>query len=495
MLSICLWLLFSFSVSAQGNEPDNNTGHQIALAISPGGNFSYSQQQLDQAFSDGIRLLEIYDTSVEDLFSVESFNILFNTDIRFLTARQLEKDRSRLSNEILQLYRDAESAFPGKIAALGVFNYADEEEPRFGLHAASLADTLLTQIDKPLYYNSAFEIPREFPSNFNFVSARVPARTALHTSAVYPVTRFQPSGSSRTSLQVLQHLLNRSLESENSLIILPAEWYFQQVESLPEIRTVFASYFDEEPVRFPLPAQKTSSPDPNWPVILLFLIWAGFLLLFRLQPFYADSLFRFFFSHSFFVSDIMGNRIRSGTTGLILMLQHLFITGLLFYTAARAVLSDLGVQALSYHFPYLFITGYEIASFFAAGILLALLYQCIAVIWIYYLNKKINFLSQVLVLYSWPFHINLLLVSLLVVLTQYNSSVSFVWIIGGFFFFTWFLCFNLTAVQTARYLHRLKPLNLLLTVGLHTLAAVMLLLFLLYYPGIRDPLLLALSLP
>lgn len=487
------------AVSQSETSSAQETGNRIVLSFSGEGSSGYSvdQQQLDRAHAMGINLIEIEPDNLPAFsdVSADSFLVFLDSGIQFPVAYQLGTGQALLADRIHEHYREAVRYFsPEQIAAVSVFQYPAETDSMFVTRVPLLTNRLRTLFDAPLYYLSAYGDRPELTPSFDFVSAYLtPGRTVqeTHTLAV----RFDPPVHSREALAKLQEIFYETDARNGGLIMIPAAWFFGQLGERPELETVFTKFLSGTPMDFPLPEQENPVPAANWSVVLLFVIWASFILHFRFQPIYASSLTRYFFSHTFFVLDIMERRIRNMATGSILLIQHAFLTGLFLYVSTEILVSDKGLAALSHHFPTLFPEGRVLLSLFFIGVILALVLQTVSVIWIYLLNNKLKQFSQILNLYSWPLHINLLVVTLLVVFNQQGSADVWIFSLSMIFTVVWFFSFNLAAIDSARFLSRFKVLNLFFTVGVHVLLIMLGIWTLLTSPSILEPIQLAISLP
>lgn len=496
MLSILLALFYGLLLQSVDPQLDvqfvQESENRILLSFSDDPEFIPSQEQLDAVHTMGIRYLEVANPSGFEDFQTDSFYVFPDAKIRFLVAWQLREQQQKLTNYIQELVRRSNEFFPGQVSAVNIFHYPAETDSVFNTYATQLTEELQTQISLPVYYRSAFSKLTPLSESFDFVSAFSSSEPVNIQSEI---VHFSPSGRTHEDFITLQNLFHNMDARNGGMISIPARWFYTQLENRPELNIVYSEFLSGTPIDFPLPQQEKAAPVINWSVILLFIIWASFLLHFRYQPVYASSLFRYFVNHSFFIIDVKERRIRNASTGLILLGQHMLMTGLFFYVSAEIIVSKLGLEALSIHFPYLFIPGYELLSLFFLGVILALVLQAVSVIWIYMLNKELNFFSQILNLYSWPLHLNLITVTLLVVFNQQGSAEFWVLSLSMVYALIWFFSFNLAAIDAAQFLERRKGLNLFLTVGLHLIGVVFAIWYFIGTPWIIEPILLAVSLP
>ncbi|MEX0905686.1 MAG: hypothetical protein WD604_05490 [Balneolaceae bacterium] len=494
ILILLPWLVFP----SQENLPADTTAvfaeKRIALSFSGSDSFIPEESQLNLAHSTGIDLLEISEVTLFENVQADSFSILLNTPIHFPTSFELAATKTEIVSTIHRHYREAQELFPDRIIAVNTFNFPAETKPDFSQLSADIADSLFSVINTPLYFRSAYNQPPVLPAGFSFTSGYITPAT-IDAGISTPVVHFLPSENSRQSLEALEELFSQTESFSESIIIIPAEWLFNRIEQQPELEYVFSSYIAGNPIPFPLPAETPPRPITNWSVVLLFFIWASFVIHFRYQPVYTHSLSRYFLNHTFFVKDVMEHRIRNATPGLILYAQHALLTGLFLYVSSEVLVSNIGLAALSHHFSNFLIEGHELISLFFLGVFTALVLQTVSILWIYAFNKKLRFFSQVLNLYCWPFHLNLVVVTFLVVFNLQGSADVWVLSLSLVFGIIWFLSFNIAAIDSARFLDKFKVTNILVTVGFHILLVSFFIWLFLNSPDIIEPLQLAISLP
>jgi len=490
---ILLAILFSLGFTNAELQTEPQQGNRIAISI------DQDQERFPtntdfQSLSDlGIVLIET--DRVTDLPESldQRFFILLRTGPVYSTPRQINNNLSIFKQNSIESYQEATRIFPDRIVAVSILNYPYEMSYRFSASAENLADSVSTDIHVPLYYKSILSTTEDLPDGFQFVSNQVQPKENL--SATTSSIHFIPGDEERESLKTLENLFNQSLGFDESLIIVPSEWLLNKLEEDPNFQFIIQKYINGETVTIPLPAKEATTPTLNWSVVLLFLIWISFVVHYKYQPIYSQSVARYFTNHPFFVMDIMENRLRNPLPGIYLLLQHAVITGLFFYVSTQVLFSENGLDILAYHFSFLFWSDYILISLFIAGIILALILQAISILWIYLLNNKLRNFSQIINLYSWPLHINLFSVTFLVMFNQVGFGTEWIMALGIIFSLVWFFSFNIAAIDAAKFLDKYRLLNLLGTVGLHVLIVIIALWFIFFSPAIIDPLRFAISAP
>lgn len=490
-----LGLIVPHSENSLASSLQNEPAHRIALSVDGSDNSLLTPENLDHIREIGIDMLEIsFPTNIEQS-DLEQFYLLLDSNQYFITEHEVIADRESILNSILSAYNNVPEQLRDNVAAIKVFNFPADYRSGFSTSSDSLLAQFSASVNKPLFYLSAFNAPDYPLQKVDFYASRIKARTDSLVSASSTVIYFEPTSDKITSLQTLESILNRSITEPESLIIIPANWFLSRTEAQSSFLTIISSYLEGESVNFPMPAQSPESPEINWPIILLLIIWASFILHYRFQPMYKATLPRYFFYHSFFVHDVEQYRIRNASPGVILLLQHALITGFFFYLLADGFVSDAGLQSLSYHYSVLFYAGFEKLSIFTIGVLFSLVFHVVSIAWLYLPNKKLKQIAQVINLYSWSFHINLIIATVAVYVVEVLAAKDWAIAIVIVYFFFWFSGFIIAAVDSARFLDNFRIPNLFLTVGLYFLLIIIFLLIALWFPVIYQPLEMAFMLP
>lgn len=492
-MPLLLSVLFLFiSYSGSISQVSQQQTHRIALSFSHD-NFTPTQQQLSIADGLGIRLYEVSDPATINQLQDPRYRFLIDTGPAFQVPGLLKEQLSEVSNRITQDVRQFQERAGDRIAAVSVLRYPFETYQGFYEIAESLSDSLAMNISVPLYYQSAFTPINFRPDGYSFVSYRTSSKQSY--SSVYPVMHLVPADDQYSTYSRLNRIFDDLQTVEESITIIPARWFFTQLEEQPDLRYLFSDFTSGNPITLPLPEPSNDPPFTNWSVILLMLIWGSFALHFRYQPIYSQSMARYFSNHPFFVSDVMEHRLRNVLPGFILLLQHALLTGLFVFACVEVVVSSLGLEVIRHYFQPLMMLNGTMASLFLTGIAIAIVLQMVSVLWIYITNKKLTAFSQILNLYSWPLHLNLIVVTFLIVFSRVGFDEIWILILGALFILIWFFSFNIAAIDSSKFLDDGRTLFLLGTVGIHVLIAIGILVYILYTPAILEPILFAIELP
>lgn len=485
-------LLFILGFTPAHGQTTGTVGNRLALSVDAALNQAQINQQLQLASDLNIRIIEtngILEVSQPDLFYY-----LFDTELPFLTPNQLRNIPDDVRNRISEKLATATDVYGDLLLAVSLLRYPFDESGLFAQSSRLFLDSLLTTPpSSQLYYHSIQPSVNSVPAGFDFASTRISAGFSGVLQS--PVVHFEPSANAQKSLKTLEHLLSETVRFQDSIVIIPAGWLSEITERNPSVKYILRNYTSGGTLTFPVPAEPASTPEANWSVILLFVIWASFVLHYRYQPMYSQSVMRYFVNHSFFVDDINDHRLRNALPGLVLLTQHALLTGLFLYVSAKVLLSSSGLEIFAFHFPYIMPLGETYTSFFLFGVILAIVLELISVVWIFLLNQQMNFFNQAINLYSWPMHLNLIVVTILVVLTQINFTDGWIFTFGVMFVGIWFFSFNIAAIDSTKFLHKNRILYLIGTVGLHVALLSAAVIYLTYSPQYTEPFFFALSAP
>lgn len=489
-MQFLIFSLFLFTVPAsESMQDDNGVGHRIAISVDD--RFP-AQERLEFIRELGIDLIEAKDFSEVPSGISNRFYYLLRTGPYYSTPSRLATDED-LQHNVYHSYNSLPENIRSRVAAVSIANYPFELGEGFIQVFAEFSSSVSNQIGLPLYYQSLYTEADLIPPGIEFVSTRI--KPGFDGQLPGSVIHFLPSDDDRESLQTLAHIFTDSYRFEDSIIILPASWLINLVENNPDYRHIITAYKNGSFTTLPLPAERAAAPEMNWSVFLLFLIWGSFVLHYRYQPVYGQSVMRYFTNHSFFLADIMENRFRNIMPGIYLLLQHALLTGLFLFASLNVLLTDAGKEILAAHFSSLFIISGFGANLFLIGFLLSILMQFLSILWIYLPNKSMNRFSQAVNLYSWPLHLNLLVVTFLVMFNQVGVGYGRVMAFAALFIFVWFFSFNIAAVDSAKFLDRYRILYLAGTVGLHMLLLALVFAWLYYTPFIYESVNFALTAP
>lgn len=315
----------------------------------------------------------------------------------------------------------------------------------------------------------------------------------IHSVTIHPTslfTFFEPQGSLEQSLSDFKNQL-----SENDLpLIIDDEWLQRILLEFPYLDPVLTSENGINPEEIAIPALPAQFPSIHWSIIVLILLWISLAVNVATNPTYLETIPRYFTAHRFYVDDIMSYRERSSGSAVFLMFQHAIFGGLVSYILAKMFISDIGLEALYYHLPYLAVMGENYFSLFVLTSVLVLIVELIALIWLYAPNKEMTHFNQGLNLFTSIFHLDFILITLMITVyfSEWNSSFL-VGILAITYVLIWFSSFNITAFDASKRLGMHRNSYLFKTIGLHTLVSGALVMLLIVFNEWWDILKLAVS--
>lgn len=258
----------------------------------------------------------------------------------------------------------------------------------------------------------------------------------------------------------------------SEIMFIRGDWYLDAAEDFQELPLQLDLRLQNESAFLALPEITKESPAFDAGVLLLILLWGTVAVLIVYYPTYRPMLVRYFGAHSFYVDDIIQYRERAAASGVVLVSIHAVCGALIYSIGFTELLSPQSGSALFHHAPALTVFGDTTASIFADAFVLILLVELIALAWLYLPNRELTHFSQVINLYSWIFHVDIILATLTV--TFAASGASTFWILSAVLIYTliWFLAFNIGAIDASRALSNGKNLYLILTIGLHSIISI-----------------------
>ena len=94
--------------------------------------------------------------------------------------------------------------------------------------------------------------------------------------------------------------------------------------------------------------------------------------------------------------------------------------------------------------------------------------------------------SQALNLYTWIFHTDFILVSIMLILLLSGGSSTIIIILGTLFVINWLMGFLITSLNSSKYLVQKRASYILSTFGLHALVNIAFLVFILSNDYLMD---------
>lgn len=484
------WLPLSPQSVDGESTSDSRFGNRIALSFDSVNDEADKQQLLIDAAEIGIDLIHFTHADQLTATLTDDFFLIYQFPDNYTTVNSLRNQSGEITADIRNSLQTLMDQYPDRIISAGLFRYPNEIHPQFNAYTTQIADSIREFSGLPVFYQSALPGDSLNAEGFDFTVQTIITGNNTPTSNTL---FFDPDKNVQESKKTLENLFRQTLEFEESLLIIPADWFQNYVVGNDDYKIIFSEYLEGNLLPFPIPRTPETPPAIHWNVVFLFLILGSILLHMRFQPVYIQALPRYFFNHSFFLVDVIEHRIRNIFPGVLILLQHSVVTGIIMYLAADNLFNERSLSALAHHFPAVFWTSNPYVSLFLAGFFVSLIMQIISVLWLHLPNKKLQFFSQTLNLYAWPLHINFLVATILIVFHNQSPGQTLIYLLLATYLIVWFMSFNMAAYDAAKFLEKYSLPYILFTIGLHTLLFVFFIWFAVYSPAIREPVQMALS--
>lgn len=470
---------------------------EIGVVWSPPSNNQLALQQLDTFTELGASRLIISRTLDEELWKrIDSleFQVHGTLPIRYPITSTFSVSDSSLIEDIS--YTTNHFLNQPLVQSIGLFSFGQERSTSFKQALQTIQRQIKSVFAGPLYYISRNTSPTVTDPLFDYKIV------AIKGSEANQIQQFSVSNVGGIIYEANDYLLapvkhTLSIAQQDSLpVFFKGEWLISATQKYPEFRKTLQHYSTTSELVFPLPVQKqASSPGHSFIVILLLSVLALFVLNYQYSPVYKKTISRYFLAHKFLVDDIMDRHIRSSVPAIIIIIQHIITTGIVMYCLVNVLFTSHGLDALQYHFPQLMIVPSYSISFFLWGCLLSFVVSLLSILWIRFSNKKVSHISQVILLYSWPLQLNIVITALIVTLMISGFSPTLMLLLCGLYFLIHFGSFIITAIDTSNYLAANKTWFLVGTVALYTVLITGALLWLGLQPIFIEVMSLAVSIP
>ncbi|MBO6525126.1 MAG: hypothetical protein JJ971_14955 [Balneolaceae bacterium] len=415
----------------------------------------------------GVSFIEIQhpvNSSILDAISAYPFNVLIRFDKQFLLVEEIKNNKGQFVQDYQKLI--LEYAEFENVVAYGLYSFSQSFDEGFIAEFNFIENELESITSREFYEITS--------SNFNgldFSITQIVSDSVPENSSSFLLSK----NYSRNDL----HLVGDIFKEQPVLFFIEANWLDQAISDYPVLNESLIDYKTSGSFILPLPLKTPSESEFNWPVFVFVLIWISLGIHIRVSGTYGPLIFRYFTGHRFFVDDVMRYRERSLVSGTFLLFQHAAFTGLVTYILAKLLISPKGLEALYHFLPQTAFFGQNYFSVFVIGMLISLLAQIIGLIWLYLPSKSMTHFSQALNLYSWIFHIDFVLVSIMLILLLSGGSGTLIMILGVLFFINWLIGFLLTSFDSSKYLVQKRLNYIFYTFGLHTVVNILLLVLIL----------------
>lgn len=419
-------------------------------------------RQLESYRDLGLTYIEIPVTSpvsLADTISQFPFVTLIRFDEQYLTTSIVVQQKEDLLDRYIAGIQKFEQI--PNIGAFGLYEYSSSFSDTFNTAFNDLENTLRDYTDVDFYEIGARSQPGLSFSIAVINSDSLPSATTYLFNKEYD----------HSDLQLLTELITQS----PSLIFFDHKWLQDALTDHAELAHAIKGYQHSGEFILPLKKSEQTTPGFQWVIFIYLVILLSFGIHIRFVPTYKPLIFRYFSFHRFFVDDVMRYRERSAISGVFLLIHHALFAGIGLYLIGHTFISPIGLESFYYHLPALAVTGHNYFSLFVLGFALAILIEFLGIFWLYLPNKAMKHFSQVLTLYTWIFHLDFILISLMLLSHLTNGSSVFILSMGIIFILVWLTGFFLTALDSSKYLMKGRVKYMILTFGLHTLLNILLL--------------------
>lgn len=431
--------------------------------------------QLDRFRELKIQYLELDEVVSDELWSAiraRGFRVFVQVPVRFPVVQTFAEADSSLVDS----YESFIKAYTGReVEAVGAFAYGQTHNSFFATSVAPFADQLRSSLSMPVYFKDWSLAPHPADSVLDFAIEKidVPQNFQSRTNLNVRTHRgfiYSPASSIEDNVAPLKWFFERTSASPGAILFFHSDWLLNFVDHHHSAGRVLVEQATLRDAVFPLPEEQLPTGNSHSLIVLiLVLLWGTVALNYNFIPMYRRALFRFFLSHRFFIEDVLNRHIRDLLPSLIILVQHAILGGILSYSMAHTFISAAGIEVLLAYFPVFSVMGTGYLSFLYWGAALVFIFELLSLGWLYAANRKIGYLSQVSILYSWPFHLNLVITTIIVTLMTSDGSAYLLSICFILFLLILLIDFPLTALDSGKNIKKFKWTYALGTVGLYCL--------------------------
>lgn len=427
----------------------------------------------------GISVLELTHPVDERILNAaleQGFQVLVRSDWKYLSSQKLEENRQRFlatSRDIQLKY----ARYPA-VSSIGLYSFSASYDNDFLEELGQLLP-LIQQDSTSLTLYEVTSQPRVALSPL-FQLSEFDAQPG-YENILFSTTFAKSDFSSVSNI----------FEYSPQVLFFDSNWLNDAIQQYPPFKTALMDYASGETFLLPLPSNKTAISYFNWLILIFVLILFSAGIHIYAFPSYKSLIFRYFTYHRFFVDDVMRYRERSGASGIVVLIQHALLFGLMIAILAKRFITPIGLDAFFSNVTFLALLGRSYLSLFFLGTGLALFVEIIGLLWLYVPSKSMRHFSQVINLYAWVFHVDFILLAGILVLYLATSSYIFLLVLSIAFILNWLLAFYLASTDSAGYLFKGKITYILYTFGLHTVINLIMIVLLFVFPDFLEALELA----
>lgn len=485
-LSLFIILLLSASTTAQ---------QQVGVVWNTPSNNQQALNDLDQFSELGITKLIVNTDLEEDTWQqVDSlgFGVYSNLPVYYPTVSDFANPDSILVTKITS--RLNELIARPSVTSIGAFYLGQVRSNSFKEVLEPIINQIGSVASAKLYYTSLDYSLVPADSLFDFKILQVKNPEALTGAEIPSKVQGIIYDAQSRRLAPVQSLFKKAI-SDSIPIFFDSDWLINMTNKHPEFKKTITHYATTGELVLPLPKEPSQkAQNHNFIVILIVLVLCAFVLNYRFNPIYKKTISRYFAAHQFLVDDIMERHIRTLSPAIIIILQHIVSAGIVMYCLGNVMITQAGWEAIQYHYPDFFITQNALMNLFIWGGVISFAIHIISILWIRFLNSAVQFISQAILLYSWPLQINFILALLIVTLMISGPFYVLIYILSALFIIIFLGAFIIACFDTSNYLSSKRVPFLLGSTGIYTLIWISLGIWIISSPYLLNVLRLAVSL-
>ena len=448
-----------------------NTPTQLGISAGELTDVSSFIAQLPELSRLGITVLELTHPVDERLLEAAEqagMQVLVRSSWQFLTAHSLNANRQ----EFLETSRNLKAKyerFPA-VSAIGLYSYSASFEEDFVNELNQLLPLLRQDSSRLTLYELSTQ-------------PEVALRPLIEVSEINSEPNYGNVLFSKVFAPTDFESLTSILTQSPQLLFFDYSWFSDATQSYPPFVTSLRDYQLGEPFLLPLPTAQPPLFSNQWLILFFVLVLLSLGIHIYFSPSYKSLIFRYFTFHRFFVDDVMRYRERSPASGIVILVQHALLFGLMIAILAQQFISPVGLASFFDSLPALSIFGQSYFSLFFLSVMVALGIEIVGLLWLFIPSSSMKHFSQVINLYAWVFHLDFLLLASILVLFLTQSSYLLIIILSIAFLLNWQLGFYLASTDSAGYLFKGKVRYIIYTFGLHTLINIALIILLFIFPA------------
>lgn len=416
------YLLLVFFLTIAGTSA-SQAQHQLGVRWDPPQKTEIAIQELERFNEVGVSVLEISSPLKPTVWAkIDSLRLTVygQLEIQYPLAHTF----SSADSAFIKQLREKISAFISRpaVTSIGLFSYGpiNRESFQFAVdpfinQIKNAADVHIYGVLSPDQSLSSNNLPVDFMIRELAVSPKNLDKLSVSSHPLIRGYHYIPSESLQDALLPFKKLITATTGSADAPIFVQDNWLLSMLELHPQSKLTFRTLTQKTEPVFPLQDRTLPAPQSSpTTVILLIIIWLTVGLHYRDSPIYRKSLFRYFSGHKFFVTDVAKRHFRTPAPAVILLAQNACILVIGIYISVETLTTPRGLAAFFHHIPGAAALGASALGLGMWALAISLILAIISIFWLSISGKRLSSLTQLATLYSWPLHINLLLVTLAV---------------------------------------------------------------------------------